>query len=98
MRVKSQNSPLQALSDGWSFAGEIFTGFGPPSYSSSTASNLGLDSLIRPARLRNSPMDFLEVIFELVLASEALLVVFATDDWAFEAFGVDAVLGRAVTS
>ena len=43
-------------------------------------------------------MDFLIVTVELVLANETLLVVFAFDDWAFEAFGINAVLGRGVTS
>ena len=43
-------------------------------------------------------MDFLVVTVELVLANETLLVVFAVDGWAFEAFGIDAVLGRVVTS
>ena len=43
-------------------------------------------------------MDFLVVTFEMVLASETLLVVFAVDGWTFEAFGIDAVLGRVVTS
>ena len=42
-------------------------------------------------------MDFLIVAGELVLASETLLVVFAADGRAFEAFGIDAVLGRVVT-
>ena len=42
-------------------------------------------------------MDFLKVTVELVLASETLLMVFAADDWALEAFGNDAVLGRGVT-
>ena len=41
-------------------------------------------------------MDFLIVAFELVLANETLLVIFAADDRAFEAFGIDAVLGRVV--
>lgn len=100
MRAKSQQPPLvppQTLSDGWSFAGEVLTDVGPPSCVSSTASNLGLDSLVRLARLRYSPMDILIVTVELVLASEALLVVFATEDRTFEAFGIDAVLGRGVT-
>ena len=42
-------------------------------------------------------MGFLVVTVELVLASETLLMVFAVDGWAFEAFRVDAVLGRVVT-
>ena len=42
-------------------------------------------------------MDFLVVTVELILASETLLVVCAVDDWAFEAFGIDAVLRRGVT-
>ena len=42
-------------------------------------------------------MDFLVVTGELVLANETLLVVFAAEDRAFEAFGIDAVLGRGVT-
>ena len=63
----------------------------------STVSDLGLDSLVRLARLRFSPMDFLVVTVELVLAGETLLVVFAVDDRAFEALGIDAVLGRVVT-
>ena len=37
-------------------------------------------------------MDFLVVTVEFVLASETLLVVFAVDDWAFEVFGIDAML------
>lgn len=96
VKIKSGKSPPQALSDGWSFAGEISTDVEPPSYSSSTASSFRLDGLVRLARLRNSPMDFLVVAVELVLASETLLVVFADEDGAFEAFGVDAVLGRGM--
>ena len=42
-------------------------------------------------------MDFLVVTVELILASETLLVIFAVDGWAFEAFRIDAVLGRVVT-
>ena len=42
-------------------------------------------------------MGFLVVTVELVLAGETLLVVFATDGWAFKGFGIDAVLGRVVT-
>lgn len=91
-----QKAPSNPL-DGWSFAGQISAGVRIPSCFSSTASNLGLDSLVRLARLRNSPMDFLVVTVELVLASEALLVVFTAEDWTFEAFGIDAVLGRGVT-
>ena len=41
-------------------------------------------------------MDFLDVTIELVLAGETLLVVFAADGRAFEACGIDAVLGRGV--
>ena len=41
-------------------------------------------------------MDILIVAVELVLAGETLLVVFALNGWAFEAFGIDAVLGRGV--
>ena len=59
----------------------------------STFLDLGHDSLVWLARLRVSPMDFLIVAVELVLASKTLLVVFAADGWAFVAFGVDAVLG-----
>ena len=61
-----------------------------------TISALGHDSLVWLARLQLSSMDFLIVTVELVLASETLVVVFAADDWAFEAFGIDAVLGRGV--
>ena len=61
-----------------------------------TLRDLGHNSLVWLARLRVSPMDFLEVTVELVLASESLLVVFTADSWTFEAFGVDTVLGRGV--
>ena len=42
-------------------------------------------------------MGFLVVIFELVLASKAGLMVFAADVWAFEVLRVDAMLGGIVT-
>ena len=42
-------------------------------------------------------MDFPDVIVALIFAGKTLLMVFAVENWAFEAFGIDAVLGRGVT-
>ena len=60
-------------------------------------SDLGLDGLVWLARLRLSSMDLLVVTVELVLACEAVLVVSAAEDGAFEVSGFDAMLGRTVT-
>ena len=62
----------------------------------SRVSDFGRDSLVWPARLGVSPMDFLMVTVAMILASETLLVEFAVDDRAFEGFGIDAMLGRGV--
>ena len=42
-------------------------------------------------------MDLLVMFIELILASEAGLMVFAAEVWAFEVLEVDAMLGRIVT-
>lgn len=63
----------------------------------SIVSDLGLDGLVWLARLRLSSMDLLVVTVELVLAAEAVLVVFAAENGAFEDSGLDAMLGRTVT-
>lgn len=62
----------------------------------SRATGLGLDGLVGLARLKLSLVGVLVVTLELVLAGKADLVVFAAKSWAFEAFGLDAMLGRGV--
>lgn len=57
---------------------------------------LGLDGLVRLARLKYSSMDVLEVAFQLVVARKAGVVVFTHEDWAREFLGLDAMLGRVV--
>lgn len=62
----------------------------------SRATGLGLDGLVGLARLKLSLVGVLVVTLELVHAGKADLVVFAAKSWAFEAFGLDAMLGRGV--
>ena len=57
---------------------------------------LGLDGLIRLARLKHSSMDVLEVLFRVVFASKADVVILARKDWACELLRLDAMPGRGV--
>ena len=59
-------------------------------------SDLGLDGLIRLARLKFAFVNFLVVALEFVFASKADLVIFAAELRAFKVLGHDAVLGRTV--
>ena len=58
--------------------------------------DLGLDGLVRFAGTRSSLMDLVDMALELVFATEVDVMVFAFDKWAFQVFGLDAMLGRGV--